>query len=214
MVTRAPTRFDTQQRWGAFVNEYLKDFNGMRAYMRAYGGENTRSASAAASALLKNEWIREQIRERSANRLTPNDITADRVMLEMARLGLSDIGKLVTVDGRDQRPLMISELDEDTRRAIKEIEFTPLGVRIKLADKMPALTAMARVMGMQSTTGNTKTVPGTSASTNAADYESCDEEEIARLLEAAEAEENIAEDEPDTFDMNVPDHDPFAEFDE
>lgn len=214
MVTRAPARMTAEVRWSAFVDEYIKDFNGTRAYMRAYGVDNVRSAGAAASALLKNEWVREQIRTRSANRLTPNDITPDRIVLEMARLGLSDIGKVVAVDGNDQRPLLISELDEDTRRAIKEIEFTPMGVRIKLADKLPALQAMARVMGMVGT-GNTKTVPGTSASVNAADYESCDEEEILRLLEAAEAEEAVAdEDEPDTFDMNVPDHDPFAVFDE
>ena len=57
-----------------FVSEYLKDFNGTRAYKAAYGVENETTAKSGASRLLTFDYIQAAIREKANKQLDEIDV--------------------------------------------------------------------------------------------------------------------------------------------
>lgn len=100
-----------------------------------------------------------RISELSEMLLKKQDITAERVMLELARVGFSDIRKIV---GSDGRLLPLTELDDDIAASIAGVEvehrmeaekdlatgetrFTPVvTTKIKKSDKVAALNILAK----------------------------------------------------------------------
>lgn len=77
----------------AFCEEYIKDFNITRAYMRAYGTENEDSACICGIRLLKDARIRlytqELIKEHVSSELTP-----DRILFELMDLAFNHDGSV------------------------------------------------------------------------------------------------------------------------
>ena len=63
-----------------FIREYLKDFNGTRAYKEAYNCENEDTARKNASRLLTNVDIRQEIEELSNKQLEELDITTSYII--------------------------------------------------------------------------------------------------------------------------------------
>lgn len=57
-----------------FVSEYLKDFNGTRAYKVAYGVENEKVAATSAWRMLRNVDIQQAIQEKANNHLEEIDV--------------------------------------------------------------------------------------------------------------------------------------------
>lgn len=107
--------------------------------------------------------IRKRIKELNEMNLREADITAKRVLLELARVGFSDIRKIVDADGRlkalvdldddvaasisgievEQR--MESEMIEDLASGEKTQRFTPVvTTKIKRSDKVAALNILAK----------------------------------------------------------------------
>jgi phage terminase small subunit len=85
--------------------------------------------------------------EKAAKKL---DLTAERVLQEIARLAFFDIRKLVDNTGK---PLPLSELDDDTAAAIVGLDVVNVGnqdsgvgeiLKFKLADKKGALEMAAK----------------------------------------------------------------------
>jgi phage terminase small subunit len=135
-----------------FVIEYLVDLNATQAAIRA--GYSAKTAGQIGMRLLKNVHIEEAIRKARDKIAAKTEITAERVLAEMARLAFLDIGKAFNADG-SLKPL--HEMDEDTRRAVAGLEITAMhaeGVQIgtlsklKLADKGAALERLMRYLGL------------------------------------------------------------------
>ena len=126
-----------------FVAEYLTDLNATRAAISA--GYSKKGAEQTGSVLLRNPKVAEEIAKKHGKRLGKLEITADRVLTEIAKLAFFDPRKLFEPDGS---PKQILDLDDDTAAAVAGLEVCELfdgtgdqkhayGLckKIKLADK-------------------------------------------------------------------------------
>lgn len=158
----------------AFVREYLVDLNATQAAIRA--GYSAKDADVQGPRLLGNVRIADAIEKAMAERAERTEITADRVIQELAKIGFADIRKAVrwysqtnvaTVDTdadmaalagegelrfavANQVELVSSEeIDDATAAAISEIGQTASGaLKVKLHDKRAALVDIGRHLGM------------------------------------------------------------------
>jgi phage terminase small subunit len=104
-----------------FVAEYLVDLNATRAAMVA--GYSEKTAKAQGSRLLTNVDVSEAIAAKHGKRLTNLEITADRVLQEIAKLAFHDPRKFYESDGSLKR---IQDIDDDTAMALAGMEVTEL----------------------------------------------------------------------------------------
>jgi phage terminase small subunit len=138
-----------------FVDEYLVDGNATQAAIRA--GFTKKNADVMGPRLVRKSWIAKEIDRRRSRIVAKVDkkleITEERVRLEYARLGFSDMGKFAQWDDNHVTMTPSSELTPDDTAAVSEIvatygkDGTPT-VRLKLHDKKGALDSMAKTLGM------------------------------------------------------------------
>jgi len=139
-----------------FVQEYLVDLNATQAAIRA--GYSAKTADVAGPRLLGNVRIAQAVAEGQAKVGARLEITAERVLKELARLAFLDIGTAFESDGRMKA---LADIPEDTRRAIAGLEieemFDGRGEervlagqlrKVKLADKTRTLELLGRHLGM------------------------------------------------------------------
>jgi len=161
------TELTAKQR--AFVQEYLIDLNATQAAIRAGYSEDTARAIGCENLTKPN--IQASIEAAMKARSDRTQITADRVLTELAKLGFSDIRKAVkwqtsliteedNPDGGDiavikqvvtnNVQLIASEdIDDETAAAISEISQNATGgLKIKLHDKRAALVDIGKHLGM------------------------------------------------------------------
>ena len=125
-------------RQAVFIAEYLIDGNATRAAIAA--GFAEASAAVTGAKLLKNSKVSRALALRNARRAGKLEITAERVLGELAKLAFYEPAKLVDGDG-DLLP--VAEMDESTRAAIASMDVeTREGKsgastvrRLRLADK-------------------------------------------------------------------------------
>ncbi len=153
----------------AFVREYLIDLNATQAALRA--GYSEATAKDIGCENLAKPNIKAAIDAAMKIRADRTDITADRVLKELAKIGFADIRKAIkwqshlineedNPEGGDiaviktivtnQVELVGSEdLDDDTAAAISEIsQNTAGGIKLKLHDKRAALVDIGKHLGM------------------------------------------------------------------
>lgn len=154
-----------------FVDEYLIDFNGTRAYMVAYPRtKNKNTAGVKAFQLLRKDKIDAEIKKRMADRIRRTEIKQDDVVREFAKIAfanVSDFVKVVTIEtpyddidpetgelvervSQQQRVCIknTDELTDDQKAAISSIKQGANGIEIRFHDKNDALTALGRHVGM------------------------------------------------------------------
>lgn len=138
--------------------EYIRDDNATRAYLAANPGVKRTTAGAEGHKLLKNPEIAAAIaaqREYTASRI---ELSAERTMLEIARVAYFDPRKLFDAQGN---PLPVTELDDHTAAAIAGLEvleqYEGAGEerrlighlkKYKVADKNAALEKAAKIHGL------------------------------------------------------------------
>lgn len=149
-----------QQR---FVEEYLIDLNATQAAIRA--GYSARTAAVIGEENLRKPDIKKKLNAAMAARSERTNITADRVVSELAKIGFSDIRKVAlwgthgikTTDKEGNETVEInhglkiidaSEIDDNTAAAISEVKEYKGAITIKMADKLGALNSIARHLGM------------------------------------------------------------------
>lgn len=145
-----------RQRRTRFVKEFMVDQNATRAAIAA--GYSKKTAYSQGNRLLKNAEVASQIQTRNDELNQKYDLSADRIKQELARVCFLDPGKFYNADG-SAKP--ITDLDEDSRRAIAGFEvaelFTGSGEeraaagyikKYKFVDKNRALETAARVQKM------------------------------------------------------------------
>ena len=110
-----------------FCQEYLKDLNGTRAYIRAGYSAKPDVARVAAYRLLAKPEIQERIQQLMSERSNRTQIEADSVLREIARIAFVDIVDIV--DWPRNGNLIIKdpgELTPEQTRAFKKIKKTKL----------------------------------------------------------------------------------------
>ncbi len=142
-----------------FADEYLIDLNATRAYKVAYPRVKKDTVAATnGGRLLRNAEVENYIDERMKEREKRTEITQDRVLQELAKLGFFDIRKLFDDSGK---PLDITGLDDETAACIaglevmdvyegtgEDKEFAGYVKKYKLSDKLKALELLGRHLGM------------------------------------------------------------------
>lgn len=144
-----------EPRQELFCREYLADLNGTQAAIRT--GYSPKTANVQAARMLAKGNIAARVEELKAKRATRLEITADRVLLEMSRIALSDTRKLFDDAGR-LRP--VSEWDDDMAAAVSGVDvaeeterrggrhITTYTKKVKLWDKINALVKLGQHLGM------------------------------------------------------------------
>ena len=152
MADKAKGAFTPAQR--RFVEEYVADCNGTRAYRVAYPNASYAAARTNAGRLLALPAVAREVRAGRAAQRRRTRISADRVLRELAAVAFSDIGDLFDSDGR---PIPVHQLDPATRRAIAAVSTgrvnDPAGVvsekfHVRFWDKLRALELLARHLGL------------------------------------------------------------------
>lgn len=102
-----------------FCDEYIKDFNGTQAAIRA--GYSAKTANEQAVRLLANVSIQSYISDLLKKRSERTEITQDRVLLEIARLAFNDPRK---VFDKNNSLLPINQWPDEAAAAISSIKIT------------------------------------------------------------------------------------------
>lgn len=135
-----------------FVDEYLCDLNATQAAIRA--GYSEKTAASQGERLLRNVEIQTALQERMKAREQRTEITQDRVLTELAKIGFFDVRKLFHGDGS---PKSIADLDDATAAAVAGLDVVNIGnqdagigqvMKYKIADKRAALVDIGRHLGM------------------------------------------------------------------
>lgn len=137
-----------------FCHEYLVDLNATQAAIRA--GYSEQTARQMGSENLAKPVIKAKIQELMDFREQRTQITADRVLVELSKIGFADVRKIFGAKGA---LLDASDIDDETAAAIQSIEVvTRLDSeededgnkiperthKIKLSDKKGALELMGK----------------------------------------------------------------------
>lgn len=179
------------RRQQLFVQEYLVDLNATRAAERA--GYSRHTAHAIGKQLVNDGPIAAAIRTEIEKRRERTRVTADRVVLELARVAFADVGSLVDWGPDGVTLKRKSELSEDDRAAIADVSGGGKAqTRVKLHDKMRALELLAKHVGVA---GRATTVFPPWTRNPHDDAERIREVILARLAKLAEPD---PEDEPPT----------------
>lgn len=138
-----------RERHRRFVLEYLIDLNGKAAATRA--GYAPGKAAVRACELLQRADVQAMLREELAARDARTRVTADRVILEYARIAFSDPARIARW-GPDGVELIPSDrLSEDEKAAVRWVSVGgrkgARAQRFLLHDKMAALAALGRYTG-------------------------------------------------------------------
>jgi phage terminase small subunit len=157
----------SQQR---FIEYLLIDPCSATAYQQAFPRCKAKHARTAASRMLAKPAVKEELKAARLAMQRRTNITADRVLEEVARLAFSDVSELVDVDGSLKAP---RDLPMETRRAIastrvKQVKIvtdtngrrtftsTEEVIEYRLFTKIGALQVLLRYLGLD------RAVPGLS----------------------------------------------------
>lgn len=133
-----------------FVEEFIVDLNATKAAIRA--GFSKKTARSQGQRLLTNVDIAKAIEVAMLKRADRTEVTADRVLAELAKIGFANAGDFfdwgpdgVTIKDK-------SELTPDQQAAVQEVSETVTEkggtIRVRLADKQRSLELMGRHLGM------------------------------------------------------------------
>lgn len=131
-----------------FAREYVIDNNAKQAAIRA--GYSEKTAQEQGSRLLSNVKVLELVETHRKKREIRTDVTADRVIKELAKIAFSDLNEFVEVskDGK----INVKPSDQVDGTVLSEISesVTTNGrtKKVKLHDKMKALELIGRHLAM------------------------------------------------------------------
>ena len=147
---------DQQER---FCLEYLTDFNGTQAATRA--GYSQKTAYSIASELLKKPEVQHRLGVLRAPTVKRLEVTADRIMDEVAKIAFSNLGDFIKVQADGTGYIDLKDVTPDMMAALEQyeiIEMPPfktvengeevvrevLKIKIKQHSKLDALEKLMR----------------------------------------------------------------------
>lgn len=147
-------RFKREARERIFAREYSIDLNGTRAAIAA--GYSPATAGVKAAQLLAKVSVKQLVAKLAQQRCERLDITAEKVLAEIAKLGFSNMLDYMRVDDDGEAHLDLSLLTREQAAAIQEIREDSTGgtgdgerkrilrTTFKLADKGINLERLGR----------------------------------------------------------------------
>lgn len=144
-----------QQR---FVAEYLVDLNATQAAVRA--GYSAKTAAVIGVENLRKPNVAEAITERQAKLAAKHDITLDRIVAELAKIGFANMGDYMRVGANGDPYLDFSKLTREQTAALAEVTVEDFvdgrgedarevkRVKFKLWDKRAALVDLGKHLGL------------------------------------------------------------------
>ena len=129
-----------------FCEEYIIDLNATQAAIRA--GYSEKTAEQLGYQLLQKTSVSDYILEVQSKRSERTEITADRVLQELAKIGFANITDFMTVEGGMTFAKSTAEISQEKIGAIAGIKEGANGVEIRLNDKGKALELIGRHLGM------------------------------------------------------------------
>ena len=137
-------------RQARFVAEYLVDLNATQAAIRA--GYSPDTANRIGPRLLSNVGVAAAIAEAQAARGRRTEVTADRVVLELARVAFGDPRRVMGWGPGGVRLRPSAELADEEAAIVAEASqtVTEAGgtIRLKTVDKLGALRLLGQHLGM------------------------------------------------------------------
>lgn len=153
-----PPEMPLTPKQARFVQEYLIDLNATQAAIRA--GYSAKTAEQQGPRLLGNVGVAEAIAAGQAKRAERTEITADRVLTELAKIGFANMADYMGSNPGGDPFLDFSALTRDQAAALQEVTVEDYvdgrgedarqvkRVKFKLADKRAALVDVGRHLGM------------------------------------------------------------------
>ena len=141
-----------------FIEEYLIDLNATDAARRA--GYSPKTAEVIGYENLRKPQIAAAIAERQAKLAEKTEITQERIVTELAKLGFANMMDYIRLNGDGTAYIDLSKMTRDQAAAIGELtideytdKMTDEGVpvkkiKFKLADKRGALVDLAKILGL------------------------------------------------------------------
>lgn len=155
-----------------FANEYLIDFNATQAAIRA--GYSKKTAYSIGQRLLKNVEIQKYIQEQKKSSQERLEITRERIVEELAKIGFSNITDYAEIKNGMAIIRDTDDMPQDKIGAIAGLEQGQVGVKLKLNDKIKALELITKMLGYdQAQCDNNTNRP----------YEGMTKEELKKALE-------------------------------
>lgn len=153
----------------AFCQEYIIDFNATKSAIRA--GYSKKTAGAMAGRLLGLVKIQEKIKEMSKQREQRTNVTADRVVQQLAKIAFMDIKDVIDWGIEEQKYLIRTVTDEfgvktdhyktEKREFIRPkdpdlvdgtliqtIKMGKYGFEVSIPDRMRAFEMLAKHLGV------------------------------------------------------------------
>lgn len=132
-----------------FVEEYLIDLNATQAAIRAgYKAGNAQRASEIGCELLKKTQVSEAIQQAMAERSKRTGVNAERVVMELAKIGFARITDIIDPETAEIR----EDASEEDLACIQSVKIKPgeFGTEreIKMYDKKSALELLGKHLGM------------------------------------------------------------------
>ena len=158
-----------------FCEEYVIDLNGKQAAIRA--GYKPGAAVLAAMENLRNPALQEILQNLKDERSRRTEVTADRVLLEIARLAFNDPRK--AFNRETEQILPISQWPDEVAAAISSIKVTEQKTEdglivelkeVKFWDKNKPLDMAAKHLGMYEADNKQKIEEFTKADAERLDY--------------------------------------------
>lgn len=129
-----------------FCDEYLIDLNATQAAIRA--GYSEKAAKETGCENLTKPNIQDFLSERLKDREKRTEITQDRVLKELSKIGFLDATGFVKIQNGRVFIESTDNLSPDQKAAIAGIKETQMGIEVKLHDKLKALELIGRHLGM------------------------------------------------------------------
>ena len=137
-------------RQAAFVQEYLIDLNATQAAIRA--GYSAKTAEVQGPRLLGNVRVQDALHAAMAARSERTGVTQDQVVRELAQIAFSDMSDYLSWGPQGMTLKDSAELPEGASNAVAGVSEhraeTGRTVRFKLHNKLNALIALAKHLGM------------------------------------------------------------------
>jgi phage terminase small subunit len=144
--SRVRARNGLLPREAAFVHEFPRDFNATRAAIRA--GYSRKTAHVQGSQILRRLRVQAALEAHLATLTAKADVSAERVVQELAKIAFSDIRKFSAWTARRARLTPSGSLQDGAAACIQEVSGLGGGVRIKLHDKVAALAKLLKYIGV------------------------------------------------------------------
>lgn len=150
VAERSPTEALPELNQRMFVHEYIVDFDAQEAGIRC--GYTHKTATAFAKKCLASKPVQEAIAYELEQRRKRLHITADRIVEEYAKVAFAEYGDYADWNAGTVVIKAKNQIPRSKRAAIQSITETATPqsttMSLKLHDKLKALDALARFLGM------------------------------------------------------------------